>query len=692
MFPLWQVGARVVLAGALALASVQAGFEIADLTEAPEDGFRGFTKVWLDYGDNPITPEEWETYTPSAGYIKNTPRNPEFNAEETFSSPGLPEGEVLVETIDTYTWKFIAQTQSAMWPYNKRLFPGTLNAYQAAFATTTPPAGTVKFSSNEKNQEMIFWARENDSPSGAPIQRFFVTDAWGNRFIMGASGAATDEEIPALFEAAVLPSGWTKSTGYLDETLHLLPAYGDGDQAHFNLFRESSDNTFFQIAWGASGESLAGQIPGMPIWGGPSNDTLLGRSGDDNLIHGAEGDDTIIAKGQDDTIHGDAGIDTVMLEGRWAAYSVLACSENGTEVLLFGKGCQKTLHNVEFIQCKDRTISTAQLASPYPPIPTEYTFTHGIPPRLQWNENSGYCGETSFISAGLHFGQYCSQYTARSLASPGVNQANPNSQLLLGVNDSAAAERMRLAATPFENRRQRSAREFLEWVKRRTLAGEVAIIGVFNNGIILGEWTNRRGGDSSYDHIVPVLEWGSDRPLTEERYFPADVITFSDNGLFGPFGTPPVYPFLYSFRVKDFPGTRVQANNPRGPVYMLKDTPKSYAIAISGVLDPDGVTIPVKLSSDRNYETDIGSQSNTPPTPITMRLTATVTIPDQSVAYVLYRYDDFAKVPVSGFNAAAGDAVESWTIPPNSGPTFTVHYDGLTNETVVFRAVPASAP
>lgn len=681
----------VLLFGSVVCSSLQAGFEIADISEAYRDGFRGYTKVWLDYGDNPITAEEWETYTPSPGYLKNTPRNPEFNAEETFSSPGLPDGEVVVETIDSYTWKFIAQTQSAMWPYTRRTFPGTVNAYQAAFATTTPPPGTVKFSSNEKNQEMIFWARENNAPDGTPIPRYFITDEWGNTYLLGASGAATDAEIAAAFEAAVLPAGWTKSTGTLEETLSLLPAYGAGDQAHFNLFRESADNTFFQITWSENGHGIAEHIPGMPIWGGATDDKILGRSGDDNLIHGAQGNDTIVVLGQNDTIHGDEGTDTAVFEGRWQAYSVLACAAGGTEVLLYGRGFQKTLHNVEFLRFKDRTISTAQIASPYPPIPTEYHFSHGIPPRLQWNENSGYCGETSFISAGLHFGQYCSQYTARSLASPGVNQADPASQLLLGVNDTAAAQRMKLAATEFNNRRQRSARDFLEWVKQRTLGGEIAIIGVFNNGILLGEWTRRLDGDSSYDHIVPVLEWGSENPFDRLRYFPTDVITFSDNGLYGPFGTPPVYPFLYSFRLRDFPGTRFQANNPRGPIYMLKDSPKHYGIAIRGVLDRDNVTVPVKLTSNLNFEPDIGSASNTPPDPIPMQLTATVTLPDQSVAYVLYRYDDFEKVPTANFNTAASQAVESWNIPAHSGPTFTTQFNGLSNQTVIFRAVPASA-
>lgn len=319
-------------------------------------------------------------------------------------------------------------------------------------------------------------------------------------------------------------------------------------------------------------------------------------------------------------------------------------------------------------------------------------FSHDIAPRLQWNENSGYCGETSFISAGLYFGQYCSQFTARSLASPGVPQSDPASQLLLGVNDAAAAQRMKLRATEFANRRQLSSRQFLTWVKDQTLAGRVAIIGVFNNGILLGEWTSRWGGDSSYDHIVPVLGWGSNFPLSDRRFRPSDTITISDNGLYGPIGTPPAYPFLFSYRLREFPGNRFQANNPRGPVYMLKNAPKNYGIAIEGVADRDGVTLPVRVTASLNHEPEIGHHSDTPPDPVPLVLTATVTIPDPGVAYVLYRYDDFDRVPEANFNAAAADAVESWTIAPHSGSTFTVQVGALTSDTVIFRAVPAGAP
>lgn len=349
------------LAAALAFCSAaNAAYEIADVSGVGAD-FTGYTKVYIDYGDNPITtPEQWDAYVPPPGFLKNTPRNGEFNAETTLSSPGQPAPEITLYTDPTgYTWKFIAQTQSAMWPYA----PDT-NPYEAAAFTTTPPAGTVKYSSNEKNQIMTFWARENNDPNGAPILRFFITDQWGNTYILGAAGVEDDADIPASFEASVLPDGWTKHTGYLDETIDLFPAYGAGDQAHYNLFRESSDNTFFQITWSTSGNTLANQIPGMPIWGGATSDIILGRPGDDNLIHGAEGDDTIHLFGWNDTIYGDAGIDTVVFTGNFSDYTLLDYADDGAWLVLSGGEYVKTLYDVEFLQFDDGTFATSAIPEP----------------------------------------------------------------------------------------------------------------------------------------------------------------------------------------------------------------------------------------------------------------------------------------------------------------------------------------
>lgn len=324
-------------------------------------------------------------------------------------------------------------------------------------------------------------------------------------------------------------------------------------------------------------------------------------------------------------------------------------------------------------------------------IPTRYSFSHGIPPRKQWDANFGYCGETSFISAGLHFGQYCSQFTARSLASPGMAQSSEDSQLLLGVNDEAAALKMRLQATVFSSDTQRTTRALTDWIKDQTLKGRVVILGLFNNGIVLDEWTDINDGDTTYDHIVPVLAWGSNHVLADysSTAFSDDVITFSDNGLFG---EPPTYQFFYSLRMRSLPASRRQANNPNGLIYRLKNRAPNFAIAIAGPLDLDGVLVPVKLDANQDREPKLAEGANTAPTPNPLTLTATVTIPDTSVAYTLYYYGDFAKVPVANFNANAAAAKLSWNIPANSGATFSIAIQTNTGATAVFRAVRQSAP
>jgi hypothetical protein len=342
-------------------------------------------------------------------------------------------------------------------------------------------------------------------------------------------------------------------------------------------------------------------------------------------------------------------------------------------------------------------------------IPAAYSTNQGVAPRSQWNANYGYCGEVSFISAGLRFGQYCSQYTARRMASPSYGQANAESQLLLGATnaDSAptgrspssvaafAARRMRLEAVEFPSATQTSSHQFLNWIKDNFLRGRIVIIGVFNNGIALEEWTGRTDGDFEYDHIVPVLQLGSDAPFSEypDRYRPRDVVTISDNGLYGPFGDPPQYQFLYSYRFPRFLGTRSQANNPGGnPMYLLKNRPANYGIAIAGPLDLDNVTVPVTLTSSRNSEPEMPDGSEIPPPPEPLTLTATVVVPDASKAWKVYSYTNFADVPVANFNALSNSAAQIWDIPVGAPTTNTYIVNTNTAATIVFRAVPADAP
>jgi predicted phage tail protein len=168
------------------------------------------------------------------------------------------------------------------------------------------------------------------------------------------------------------------------------------------------------------------------------------------------------------------------------------------------------------------------------------------------------------------------------------------------------------------------------------------------------------------------------------------VITFSDNGVDGS-AAPSDAMFRYRFNA--FQKSRGQANDPDAPAYSLLNRPMNYATAVTGVRDLDGVTIPVRLTSSTDGE---GAQDDVrlvaPPAPTAIDLTATVTIPDSTRAYNVYLYDDFAKVPVSNFNASAANAVQSWTIPPGSGATWSKTITTMSDQTRVFRAVPISAP
>jgi len=347
---------------------------------------------------------------------------------------------------------------------------------------------------------------------------------------------------------------------------------------------------------------------------------------------------------------------------------------------------------------------SAFLASAWPQlavdIPSRCEFSLEIPPRLQWGANYGYCGETSFISAGLFFGQYCSQYEARRVASPGKNQSLDISQLLLGAsgggripnNDELAAKSMHLQYEAWHVRPEET-QAFLGWVKKNLTEGYPVIIGVFENQSGFGS-QNLLRPDSEYDHIVPLFAVGSNKPFLDNRgvAYESDVIHFSDNGLYS---WTNYRPYHFSYRLDTFQQTRSGANLPNSPIYSVKlGKGANYGIAIKGVADRNGDTIRVMVKTNFNYEKpEMVEKSNTAPKPMPLELTVRVSIPNQNESYNLYMYEDFLKVPESQFNASASKAVKVWKIPAKSGPFYEIKVPNFpSNKVAVFRAVSTKAP
>jgi len=289
------------------------GFEIADARGLGAD-YAGDLVVYLEAGPNPITAEAWANYTPDPGWLLNTPRQPHFDVLNVLGSPYRPTGEFTFHTDQSgFTWMSVAAVQNRVYPFNPNdyasLSPPLTTSAQAGYALATPLPGTIQYNSNDKNHENIHYAEHAD---GSRKLQHYVTDPWGNVYILKSVNSANDtaEKVAAAVDAAVLPEGWEKSSGYLDQNVSYLPIYS-GNLSHANEFRDSADSAWMQIGWGRSGITLPAVVgEGMPIWGGSDSGLVLGTERDD-LIHGGGGDDPIHGLGGNDTVWGDADNDVV---------------------------------------------------------------------------------------------------------------------------------------------------------------------------------------------------------------------------------------------------------------------------------------------------------------------------------------------------------------------------------------------
>jgi hypothetical protein len=216
-----------------------------------------------------------------------------------------------------------------------------------------------------------------------------------------------------------------------------------------------------------------------------------------------------------------------------------------------------------------------------------------IPPRLMWNIDdnnwsssaSGYCGETSILSAGLLYGQYIPMYMVRQVLADyfntlwGDSPTTPSAALQqmwssyfgAGWNDSgspggdfpgdkdgfqkwfekngqyycqvlpqiwdnskggdnssfvpinAVLKNLHLAYEHFEGKDQDTKKNFIPWMKQHVVNGRPVVLGV--QDFLAGS------NDTDFDHIVIVIGWGSNNDFSNPEYFADDEIVFSDHGL-----------------------------------------------------------------------------------------------------------------------------------------------------------------
>lgn len=319
-----------------------------------------------------------------------------------------------------------------------------------------------------------------------------------------------------------------------------------------------------------------------------------------------------------------------------------------------------------------------------------YVIEVPLPLRLQWNENHGYCGETAFISSGLMFGQYFSQYDIRVIADQQRPTSSPQTktQLLLGGNDDFTANALSLRYSRY-NHAIRDTHAFLTWVKSSLARGEPVTIGVYMNEYLFYGNTNPNAGDADYDHIVTVFKITS--YYNDTQYHDDDVLYFSDHGLWAP-RQQPVYEFNATFGA--IQGNRKQANSKNGLIYTLPNSPQigNYGISLSGVVDNGGNTLPVSIISNINYEDpEIAPRSNTRPDATPISLTVTIAGLTPLIQYNVYKYSSETLIPDENFNknAAQADSVRRFNA---SSSTYTFIENVFSSDKVIYRCVAVSAP
>jgi|GEM_PF-1754832 len=314
----------------------------ANVSTYPKD----FVQAYISGGDNPIPDQDWDSYAPSSGYAKNGAANVQAEELITLTSPGAPIGQLTyITTPDSYTWYFLTNVLNATWPYDASRYTGfaAQGPFQASLSGEVPLPGTVSMGTNYKAQLIKFYANELDVPVGAPgaipIDRYFITDQWGNEYIMHNSAFNTPEEVKSSFQSVELPPGWSKSIRVLSEDLVLYPVSGLDSYVYINL-RDAVSNNYHQISWGSSGTTLASQIEdsGMPIWGGSDANKLNITQSFDQLIYGGGGATQFhfsngATSGTKTVANFNPDADTINVDGQ--TYSVIQTTA-GTQITLSG--------------------------------------------------------------------------------------------------------------------------------------------------------------------------------------------------------------------------------------------------------------------------------------------------------------------------------------------------------------------
>ncbi|CAF1148962.1 unnamed protein product [Didymodactylos carnosus] len=238
-----------------------------------------------------------------------------------------------------------------------------------------------------------------------------------------------------------------------------------------------------------------------------------------------------------------------------------------------------------------------------------------IPPRKQWKNGHGYCGETSIQAIGLYYGSWVSQHIVRQIF---------GGEVLIGFGTDKRTLKTLLFTYNewnYNKEKQPHYKQYCVWLKQNLIKKHPCITTVY---------LKDDDDDKDYDHIMPVI---GIEYQTKDAYDGNDVLYFHnlfDNR-------------VIQRRLDAMGSTRKSCKK---DLYEGGCIPKdvAYGLAVTGIIDNDHSTLPVRLSVNSWDEPNISRGAKT------KLLQGTVVVsnlrPNQK--YVLLRYDDYKVVPTSG--------------------------------------------
>ncbi len=272
---------------------------------------------------------------------------------------------------------------------------------------------------------------------------------------------------------------------------------------------------------------------------------------------------------------------------------------------------------------------------PAPPPEMAASRSLDILPRQQMDPNGGYSAETAIQTLALYRGAYLSQDKIRTLATAPVT---------LDGNASMVLDTLHVAHDAWDSTGpQPQGVNFLAWTKLQIEQGVPVIYGQYASDAATPQPT--------YDNAVPAIAIAATRPTVFDGN---DMLTSSDND---------------GSKVPRQTGTYAQDRTScmktadQGGCLPLG---VDFGIAIEGIADAQGATLPVNVKVDVDPEPN--EAGGDPAVPVDATVIATGLTPGKS--YTLLRYEDPTKLPT---NASAAQMLADAT-------AYTHRYDFIATD------------